>query len=63
MTKPSHKFKTVVKQLGRCVNNDCIGCYLRSESDCMRNLMYDAQYYLQMTLEKSERRKDVSEVH
>ena len=63
MIKPTHKMKTVVKQLDRCIKNECSGCYLQKESDCMRNLMYDAQYYLKMTLEKSERRNDVSEVY
>lgn len=63
MTKPVHKMKTVVRQLDRCIKNECSGCYLQKESDCMRSLMYDSLWYLKQTLEKSERRNNVSEIH
>lgn len=63
MIKPTHKMKTVVRQLDRCIKNECAGCYLRAESDCMRCLMYDSLWYLKMTLEKSERRNNVPEIH
>ena len=51
--KPGRRMKTVAAQLARCIANECGGCYLRKESDCMRCLMWDALYYLRMTLEKS----------
>ena len=56
--KPGRRMKTVAAQLARCIANECSGCYLQKESDCMRCLMYDSLWYLKMTLEKSERRND-----
>ena len=63
MTKPSVKMKTVTKQIEHCIATDCKGCYLKDQEHCIEFLMMDALWYLKMTLEKSERRNNVSEVH
>ena len=55
ITKPKHRMKKVTEQLARCIANECKGCYLQKEPDCMRSLIWDANYYLQMALEKSEK--------
>lgn len=63
MTKPSVKMKTVTKQIEHCLEVDCKGCYLKDQEHCIEYLMMDALWYLKQTLEKSERRNNVSEVH
>ena len=57
MVKPSVRMKTVVKTLEKCLADDCKGCYLKEENNCMTFLMMDCLYYMKQTLEKSEKEK------
>jgi hypothetical protein len=62
-TKPSVKMKTVTKQIEHCLEVNCKGCYLKDQEHCIEFLMMDALWYMKQTLEKSERRNDVSKIH
>ena len=59
--KPKRKMKTVVYQMYVCLyNGGCGNCWHNDRPDCCRQLlMKDALYYLQQTLEKSEKKRSV----
>lgn len=62
--KPIHRMKTLVKVVNDCIMyNDCRKCKYIKDNNCQQLLMADCLYYLEQALEKSERRKNVPEVH
>ena len=58
--KPRRKMKNVVKYMRNCLHNtDCGICPYREHGDaCTLVLINDALYYLEQTLEKSERKNN-----
>lgn len=62
LIKPDRKMKTVAFRMEKCLQNDCAGCWLKEDQHCQDKLMYSALYYMRQTIEKSERKKDVSKV-
>ena len=57
--KPQHRMKTVTKQIEDCLYfNRCGQCWHKGDKLCQIKLMSEGLYYLQMTLEKSEGKKN-----
>jgi len=55
--KPKFKMKTVVKAFRNCLDGLCrVDCIYRGTEDCETKLEWDALYYLEQTLEKSEKK-------
>ena len=59
--KPKHRMKTLVTVVKDCIYySDCRKCNYRQYSNCQQLLMADCLYYLEQTLEKSERRPNAA---
>lgn len=61
--KPTHRMKTLVKYMEQCIYRGyCTGCPYNDGSQftakCKNAMLKDSLYYLQQTLEKSEKKDE-----